>query len=524
MKKRVLLGILIISLLVNGFPGTAFADNDQSDMDSSLSDEQDDHDDESGIIDSSSAVVAETVKTVDDVIGQLKFSQNAGHGFAAERGNTLVDRIKGNNARVIGDNNVKNGADRIIIGRDGTETLVQTKYYNTASKSIDACFENDVFRYFDSDGNPIQIEVPSDQYDSAVKAMENKIRNGNVPGVTDPNEAKSLVRKGHLTYDQAKNLAKAGTVESLTYDAVNGVVAAGGAFGISVVLNYASMRYSGVSKEEALKTSAKEGLKTGAKVFATSIIAGQLAKTGVVDIFKPSSEALTKALGKEFSEKLLKAYGQEVLATSGKTAAESATKQAAKLLRTQVLVGIVTVAVFSVPDGIDVFRGRISKTQFIKNFAVTAASVVIGGVGAGVGGAVGGTVVPGAGAVPGSIIGSLVGGIGGGIIADKIADKIASDDAEKMYVILQDVFARKCEDYLLNDEEAADVADKLSGSLTNDMFKDMYGSENRELFAEELLIPMFEETVAKREYISSPTEEEMRYTLLEELDGAVFIH
>ena len=45
--------------------------------------------------------------------------------------------------------------------------------------------------------------------------MEEKIKNGQVKGVSDPNEAKNIVKKGHFTYAQAKNIAKAGTVESL---------------------------------------------------------------------------------------------------------------------------------------------------------------------------------------------------------------------------------------------------------------------------------------------------------------------
>ena len=41
----------------------------------------------------------------------------------------------------------------------------------------------------------MQIEVPSDKYDSDLKAMEEKIRNGQVKGVTDQEEAKNIVRK-----------------------------------------------------------------------------------------------------------------------------------------------------------------------------------------------------------------------------------------------------------------------------------------------------------------------------------------
>ena len=45
------------------------------------------------------------------------------------------------------------------------------------------CFENGRFRYVNPNGAPMQIEVPSDKYDDAVKAMKERIRRGQIPGV-----------------------------------------------------------------------------------------------------------------------------------------------------------------------------------------------------------------------------------------------------------------------------------------------------------------------------------------------------
>lgn len=56
------------------------------------------------------------------------------------------------------------------------------------------------------------------------------------------------------------------------------------------------------------------------------------------------------------------------------------------------------------------------------------------------------------------------------------------------------------------------------------MFKDMYQSDNRTQFAEDTLTSLFEEEINKRETIKVPTEEEMRYELLTQLDDVVFIH
>lgn len=217
-----------------------------------------------------SSIISFKNNTVVEILDQSKFRAHQGHGFAAERGNNLADKIKGKNTSVVGDNNVKNGADRLIINRDGTKIWIQDKYYKTAKAGIDACFDDlGNFRYIDGKGNPMLIEVPSDQYDDFVMYMRQYIKDGKIPNVSDPDEAVTLIKKGALTYDQAVNLAKAGTIESLKYDAANGTVSAVSAFGISTLINYAVNRLNGVSREESLKLSAKEGLKTGGLAFGS---------------------------------------------------------------------------------------------------------------------------------------------------------------------------------------------------------------------------------------------------------------
>ena len=99
----------------------------------------------------------------------------------------------------------------------------------------------------------MQIEVPSDKYDDAIRAMEEKIRRGQVEGVSNPEEAKNIIRKGHFTYEQARNIAKAGTIESLTYDAVNGTIVASTAFGVTAMITLATSVWNGDDFDDALK-------------------------------------------------------------------------------------------------------------------------------------------------------------------------------------------------------------------------------------------------------------------------------
>ena len=68
--------------------------------------------------------------------------------LAAERANHLYDKLTGHNAKIVGDDNAKNGADRIVDG-----VYIQSKYCATGSRCVNECFENDgkgAFRYMNN--------------------------------------------------------------------------------------------------------------------------------------------------------------------------------------------------------------------------------------------------------------------------------------------------------------------------------------------------------------------------------------
>lgn len=467
--------------------------------------------------------------TVNRLLEQSKFTTRQGHAFAAERGNNLIDRLKGQNAIVVGDNNEKNGPDRLILGRDGTKIWIQDKYHQTASNSISDCFDDGIFRYLDADGNAMQIEVPSDQYDDAVRLMKKRIKDGQLKnaGITDPDEAESLIRKGSLTYKQAVNLAKAGTIESLEYDAANGTVSAGYALGISALITYSISRLNGTSQKESLKTCAIEGLKTGAIVFGTSVISSQLARTNVMNVFKPSSEALVKALGDDFASALLNSVGKQTIGLTDDAIGltdNTIRTQAAKILRYQALTSGVTVVLLSAGDVADIVRGRISAEQLLKNLAVTTAGVAGGYAGSVLGGAAGSAVAPGVGTTAGSIIGGAVVGGAAGYGTEKILGIFIKDDADKMMAIIEDNFLQLAQDYLVTEDEAAHIVDALQKELDGDNLKDMFESENQNQYAQEMIEPLVIAEVSKRKLITPPSEEEIRAELKDILKDVVFVH
>lgn len=462
------------------------------------------------------------IKTVEKLYADRKFTTKNGFGFAAERGNNLIDNIKGSDATVVGDNNAKNGADRMIVNRDGSITWIQDKYYSSASGSVNAAFDDvsGLYRYIDGNGNPMQLEVPSDQYDDAVKIMRDKIEKGLVPGITNSDEATSLVRKGHLTYKQAVNLAKAGTVESLTYDSVNGVVMATYATGITFAIDYACCILNGLEPEAALKDAGLNGIKSGGVVFATYVISSQIAKTGATNALVPTAEAIAKSLGDDVCRVILERTG---INTAGLTTAQ-VTNNVAKVLSKELIADGVLVVVLTGVDVVELFRGRISKEELLKNLCVTIISIAAGTAGGIGGAALGSLIAPGAGSYIGGIIGSMAGGATGGILSETVIAKFYKSDADQMYEIISDEFLLLCDEYLISLDEGNLLADNLKNVLIGDVLKDMYASEDREAFARELIEPLFIKQVAQREKIELPTEEKLRYEMLDLLQGVVFVH
>lgn len=440
-----------------------------------------------------------TYNTVNKLYDEEKFRARQGHGFAAERVEHLYDKLTGHDAKILGDDNIKNGADRIVDG-----TLIQSKCCRTGRACINECYDkNGNFRYL-MDGKPMKIEVPSDKFDGAVKALEEKIRDGNVPGVTNPAEAKNIVKKGHFTYNQIKNIAKAGTIESITYDSVNGVITSTSSFGITATMTLATSIWNGEDVETALRTATYSGLKVGGTAFVTTVMSSQLSKAGLNSTLVGSSEVIVSFMGPKASAVLINAFR-----TGKPIYGAAAMKSAAKLLRSNAITAGVTVIVLSSTDVINIFRGRISGKQLFKNFTSTI-STVGGGTGGWIAGAAAGSaILPGVGTVIGGLIGSVTGGTVAGKVNDAVVGNFIEDDADEMVKIIQDEFMILAEDYLLNQKEAEKSIDKLSEQLDGTLLKDMFASDNREEFARSILVPIVENEIKKRKHIGTVSDEVM---------------
>ena len=363
------------------------------------------------------------------------------------------------------------GKDEKNFDADDTfkNRTIQSAYLPTGAKCIQSCFNGDKFKYYRLDGLPMQIEVPADKYFDAVKNMQARIDGGQIHGVAN---AEEIVRAGNITYEQAKNLATAGNINALTYDAGN-IKIANFAGGISSAATFAVSIWKGKNFEDALADSFKIGLHIGGISLANS---------------QPATLAKLSDVGK-----------------SGGGIYDTVVENfAAKLFRGNVVTGIATTVVLSAGDIVNIFRGRISKAQLVKNFVNTGAGVA-GGIGGAVYGAAAGSVVP----IVGTFIGGVVGGYIGSSAAEKVShtvtDKFIEDDSAAMIQILEDEFKIVAVDYLLNETETQKLVQKLAKKLDGGKIRDMYASNNRNEFARNLLKNFTEDVVKSRKKIYLPS-------------------
>ena len=465
-------------------------------------------DEESSVEAKSAGITVAAKETVNKDYDEEKFHARRGHGFAAERANHLNDKIHGRDARIVGDDNAKDGADRIVDG-----VFIQSKYCATGNRCIDSCFResgNGVFRYIGKDGKPMVIEVPNDQsiYEAAVERMQKKILNGQVPGVTNPDEATNIVKQGSITYKQAINIAKAGTIDSLKYDSKMASISSASAFGISATITFALSLWNNEPFDLALKKAALCGLKVAGVAFATSVIASQLTKAGLNSALRLSSEAVIKALGPKASAVLINAFrnGSNIYGAA-------AMKSSAKLLRNNVITAGATFVVLSMGDIGYIISGRISAKQLFKDMLNTGATLA-GGYGGFLGGAaLGSLVAPGI----GTTIGGVVGALGGGTLLEKgtdyILDKFIEDDAEAMVKIIEIELHTVAVDYLLNKDEAERIVDTLSTHLNGKTLRTMFSKKDRNVYARELLTPIVEDQMKKRPHIELPDLQNMENSI-----------
>lgn len=408
-----------------------------------------------------------------------------GHGIAAERANDLIDKVLGNDAKILGDDNAKDGADRLVNG-----DAIQTKYCSTGGKAISECFENGKFRYV-VDGKPMQIEVPKDKYEQAVQSMRDRIQRGDLQelGITDPDYAEKIVRKGHIRYKTAQRIAKAGTIEGISYDAAKGMVTGLQTFGVSATISFATAIWRGENAEEALEQALKDGTQIFGRHVMQHVLTQQVGRTAIEKSLRPATDYVVKnVLGSKTSAQIVNTFFRAASQRSIHGAA--AMNNLSKIFRGNIVTMTITTAVLSAGSIYDVINGRISRSQLFKNIGTTGASV--GGAAAG---AAIGSVVP----VVGTFIGGIVGGFIGGKMSKKALDLVIEDDTIETMETLKHLFVENIEELQLDRDELNYIAGKVFNPKTLPKeLKLIYATANEEEYISDKLEPYIEAILKAR--------------------------
>lgn len=373
-----------------------------------------------------------------------------GHGVIAEKANHFVDQIRGRDALHIGGNNALNGADRIVEGM-----LIQTKYCASGAKCIESCFGPEGFRYMTSDG-PMQVEVPRDMYASAVQAMRVRILRGQVPSASNPLRAEEIVRPGYLTYEQAVNLGRAGTIESLSYDLATGMVKTTFVLGLSASVRMAEGIWQGEEPREALQAALDASLSIGGKFLIVHIATNQIARS--------SFNATLQSIGSSVTHTMPAWLVQDICAGLGRGSLRGAAAQkyVSKAIGGNLAALLATNIMMLGVDAWDYGTGKQTATQMGRNILVRAGATSAGTTGSVLGmaqGAALGAAIPFL--TPG--IGAAIGGLAIGMAAtnygtqavEAAIDYFTLSDEQKLDRIVHGAFAKEVDAHILNEDEAA---------------------------------------------------------------------
>ena len=449
-----------------------------------------------------------------------KFHTRGGAGFAAEDANVLVDRVRLRQVDVTGPSNELNGPDRIVNG-----VMIQSKYFPTARASVEAAFdvESGLYRYRGQ-----LLEVPSDQYEAAVEVMAGKISEGKVPGATDPAQARGLVKQGTVTYQQARNIARAGNVDSITFDAKNQAVTSACMFGIAFCIGFAQGKWGGKSNADASREALSGLVATAPLNFVAGIATAQVLRTrlaavAAVNVRTGVQGAYNNAVGKKAIERI--AQGSLRKPVYG----GAAINHVAKLARTQMIIAAVTTVVLTGPD---FYRAAIARNiswgQFGKNLAVRSS-----GVAGGLGGAVAGAAVGMVAGPPGAVVGAVIGGVAGGLAGERgakaVADHVVEDDVKAMVGAVEEVASVLAHEYLLSVEELEVFIEQVGSMVRNRawqrrMFQAGNKGQRNELYAALVrgeLEPVCEGIVRRRPPVLMPETDTLEVDLRELLDSLV---
>ena len=327
----------------------------------------------------------------------------------------------------------------------------------------------------------MEIEVPRDLYTDFAKKLQDHIDKGDINGIAPGTKAETILRRGMFTYEQAYNIAKAGTIESLTVDALNGVITTSSGAAISSVISFAVAIWRGKTAKEAAQASLETGIQVLGKGMMIYTLTMQLTRSEIVlPFFSTTVNNPVMDLATELTQNI----------KASKFAKTEVGKQLGlkKLTEKVVLSNAITAAVVFGPDTFKFLRGRISSKQLFKNSVIGASGIAAGA-------AVGAFCGP---------LGVITGGILGSMASKKLLDRYIEDDAIEMFYIYKEEFLDVIMVSGLTESEFKQVTECTIGSDKLSKFLEiMYSKEDSRGFAREYVQECVQQIYENKKRINS---------------------
>lgn len=271
--------------------------------------------------------------------------------------------------------------------------------------------------------------------------MRSRISRGQVSGVFDPDDATKIVRRGLLTYDQARRLGRAGTRESVMFDAATSLRATAAPIAMASGLRFVRSALAGRDILLSFGEAARAGARSGGTTYVSHIVTKQLARTALDGMLTPASNWIVQRCGPGMTMALTRAIGRPFLRGA------AATGHVAKVLRGNAVSAVATGAVLSTLDLCRVGTGRMTARQGFRSIVQTNAGIVGGTAGWAAGAAAGAglcSLVPGLGTGVGALAGGLMGSYGGSALGTEASSALLRVTIRKMpdslYVADEDNF------------------------------------------------------------------------------------
>ena len=415
-----------------------------------------------------------------------KFKQVCPHGTGLEYAAHVNDLFHFKHAKWIGADNVFGGADRI-----SNNVPIQSKCYQATPQGFNnlkqSLFENGEFKYKGQN-----VEVTADLYDKYKDKLDQLANEHDFEFIRSP-----------YTKEQCTRISKAFNVDSIMCDAKLGLVTAAKTVPLSFTITFAVSYFNDRDITNALKTACKVSVKSFGVTFATTLITAQISKTMLVQNMQVGNIVANKATQKIVG-RAYKNTGLDI------TKMKNPTQHTKNIIKSNIVANGVTTLVLSTPDIARCISGRISKAQLLKNTGVTFAGIVGGSTGYVLGAACG-SFIPVVGTFVGGMIGSTILGGAASKFASLTLDAFIENDGDKMLDIFNSVFQKHAEICFLCESEIDYVVLRLKeeGVFTDAGLRDIYASDDREAFCDNILSPFIDEVCAIRPFVVVPDLDEI---------------